>query len=219
MEISDVVRGNDLLGGLSPESLEKFARHKRVRELPRGSTLFREGQEGTAIYVLTRGSLRLFRTDAGGREAVIHMVRPGELFAEAVLFETDSYPVSAEAREDSEVIEVAASRVHELLTDAAFRRDFLATIMRKLRYLARQVYVLSSCDVRERLLRFLAERYGRRTAYRLELSKKEVAAAIATTPETLSRLLAKMERDGTLSWEGQQVTLAPAVWDDVPGGE
>ncbi len=215
MGISDAVRSNDLLGGLSPESLAKFAREKRVRNLQKGNMLFREGQEGRAIYVLASGSLRLFRTDGEGREAVIHIVRPGELFAETILFESDSYPVSAEAREDSEVIEVAAARVHELLTDGAFRRDFLATIMRKLRYLARQVYVLSSCDVRERLLRFLAERYGRRTAYRIELSKKEVAAAIATTPETLSRLLARMERDGSLTWEGQHVQLARTIWDDV----
>ena len=219
MEILDAVRNNDLLGGLSPESLAKFVQEKRVRALSKGAMLFREGQEGAAIYVLASGSLRLFRTDAEGREAVIHIVRPGELFAETILFETGSYPVSAEARDDSEVIEVGVSRVHELLTDGAFRRDFLATIMRKLRFLARQVYVLSSCDVRERLLRFLAERYGRRTAYRIELSKKEVAAAIATTPETLSRLLGRMERDGSLTWEGQSLTLTRTIWDDVRMGE
>ena len=210
-----VVAETDLLGGLSPRSLKKITDTQRVRSLPRGGLLFTEGDEGTAIYVLATGSMRLFRSDEEGREAVVHLVRPGEVFAEAVLFDQETYPVSAQAREDSQLVEIPKARVLALLEDPGFRRDFFANIMRKLRFLAQQVFVLSSCDVRERLLRFLAGRFGKGSYYRMDLSKKEVAEAIATTPETLSRVLAQLERSGTLRWERNEIHLAPSAWEGI----
>jgi CRP-like cAMP-binding protein len=87
--------------------------------------------------------------------------------------------------------------------------------MRKLRFLTQQVYVLSSCDVQERLLRFLAGRYGKMTHYRIDLSKKDVAAAIATTPETLSRVIARMESDDVLRWQRNEIFLAADAWDGI----
>lgn len=205
MEMMNAVRRTDLLGELSPESLELLTATARIRRLAGNERLFTEGEAAAFVYVLDSGSLRLFRSDHEGHEAVFHLVRPGELFAEVVLFETDVYPVSAEAREDSRVVVIPVSRVRALLEQETFRRDFLATVMRKVRFLGNQVFVLSSCDVRERLLRFLEQRYGTRSVYTIELSKKEVAGAIATTPETLSRVLSRMEADGTLSWEGATI--------------
>ncbi len=215
MNFDDIVARTDLLGGLSPRSLRKITETQRIRSLPKGGMLFFEGDEGQAIYVLATGSIRLFRSDEDGREAVVHLVRPGEVFAEAVLFDTGRYPVSAQAREDSQVVEISTARVHRLLEDATFRADFFSTIMRKLRFLAQQVYVLSSCDVRERLLRFLIGRFGKKNRYHVDLSKKDVAEAIATKPETLSRVLARMEENGELRWERTEITVADDTWEGL----
>jgi CRP/FNR family transcriptional regulator len=215
MVSDDMGDDTSLLGGLTAESLARITEGQATRALAKGEILFHERQQGSAVYTLDSGSVRLFRTDGDGHEAILHMVRPGELFAEAILFETERYPVSAQAREDSVVTEISAAHVHRLLADEPFRQDFLATLVRKVRFLGRQVYVLSSCDVRERLLRFLAERYGRRDSYRLELAKKEVAAAIATTPETLSRVVARLERTGMLQWDGPRLTLRRELWEEI----
>lgn len=63
--------------------------------------------------------------------------------------------MTAEARFDSEVVEIRKDHVLGLLEDPDFRQPFFAGVMRKLRFLTRQLYVLSSYDVQERLLRFL----------------------------------------------------------------
>ena len=215
MNFDALVAQTDLLGGLSSRSLRKITETQRIRSLPKGGLLFLEGDAGTAIYVLASGSIRLFRSDEEGREAVVHLVRPGEVFAEAVLFDEERYPVSAEAREDSQVVEIERERVLSLLEDPAFRNDFFSNIMRKLKFLAQQVYVLSSCDVRERLLRFLEGRFGKRIHYHIDLSKKEVASAIATTPETLSRVLARMEEDGILSWNRREIRVSEDAWASI----
>jgi len=54
-----------------------------------------------------------------------------------------------------------------------------------------------------------------RLEYRVDLSKKEVAQAIATTPETLSRVIGKMEDDQLLEWDKKRISLAAAAWDMI----
>lgn len=213
MRNTEIIGSSDLLGALPEASLHALADGGRVRSVEKGTMLFLQGDHGAHIFILAQGSIRLFQVGSGGREAVLHLVRPGELFAEVVLFESDTYPACAEARENSTVLAIPTAHVHRLLEESTFRRHFMATLMRKIRFLGRHVYVLSSCDVRERLFRFLEGRYGRSTEYTTELSKREVAAAIATTPETLSRVLARLQDEQMLSWEGAHIRVSDAMWD------
>jgi CRP/FNR family transcriptional regulator len=108
--------------------------------------LFLEGQEGTEVFRLQKGSIRLFRSTPDGREVTIHMVEPGDLFAEIVLFERDTYPVSAVAVEDSRVSVIHRDRIHRLREDEDFRDDFLRNLLGKMRFLSQQLYVLATMD-------------------------------------------------------------------------
>ena len=200
---------------LSPESLDLLETAQTRRSVASGTVLFLEGQEGTAFYRLVEGSIRLFRSTPDGREVTIHMVSPGDLFAEIVLFERDTYPVSAIAVEPSTVSVIQRDRVHALLADPLFREEFLRNLVGKMRYLSQQLYVLATMDVRARLVRFLQVRYGRREVIQMDLNKQETAAAISVRPETLSRTLAGLKEEGMLFWQGDTITAAPGIWDAV----
>jgi CRP/FNR family transcriptional regulator len=211
--VYDVLSRTELFGGLSLPEVRRVAERHRVRRFPRGTALFLEATEGDAVFVLLSGIVKLYRTTEDGREAVVRMVHPGELFAELILFDERRYPVSASAVVDSEAVEISREHMQQLLQDEHFRNVFVANLIEKLRYLAEQVYVLSSCDVAERLFRFLKERYGRRNRYDLALSKKDIAAAIATVPETLSRTLRRLEAAGDISWHGAALQVTPEAWE------
>ncbi len=216
--VYDVLAGAELFGGLSGPEVRRVGEHHRVRRFPRGAMLFLEATEGDAVYVLLSGVVKLFRTTPDGREAVVRMVQPGELFAELILFDEPRYPVSATAVVDSELIEISRTHMQDLLKDERFRNVFVANLIEKLRFLAEQVYVLSSCDVAERLFRFLKERYGRQERYEIALSKKDIAAAIATVPETLSRTLRRLETAGEMRWDGAVLEVSPEAWEAYAPG-
>jgi CRP/FNR family transcriptional regulator len=84
-----------------------------------------------------------------------------------------------------------------------FRNDFMASLMHKLRYLAEQIVSLTTRDVEERLLEFLNEHVGAGPSVEVPLSRKDIAAAIGTTPETLSRVIHRLNRQGRFSWTGR----------------
>jgi len=174
--------------------------------------IFLEGEEGAEVFRLVSGSVRLFRSTPDGREVTIHLVEPGELFAEIVLFERDTYPVSAVATEQSRLGVIQRRRIRALLDDGEFRDEFMRNIIGKMRFLSQQLYVLATMDVRQRLVRFLEVRYGRRPVIESELNKQETAAAISVRPETLSRALAALQAEELLQWKGRCISVSPALW-------
>jgi len=175
--------------------------------------LFHEGQKADAVYVLFSGSIQLVKSDAGGRDVVIRTVKPGEIFAEAILFERDNYPVSAVALKKSTLIRLGRSEFFDLLDDRGFRNGFLASLMGRLRYLTDRIFRLSVYDVEIRFFLFLAEQYGKKEEYILPMSKKDFAAAIGTIPETLSRLVLRMKKQGKMTWKGTTIRMKKGFWE------
>ncbi|TVQ96974.1 MAG: Crp/Fnr family transcriptional regulator [Spirochaetaceae bacterium] len=205
---------DDLFPRLSEQWRNRLTETSHDQTVPAGSLLFLEEQPGSHLYLLRTGLIRLFRTTPDGREVTIHLVEPGQLFAEIVLFERDTYPVSAIAVEESCVTAIPRERVHQLLDDRSFRSEFMSDLVGKMRFLSQQLYVLTTMDVRGRLIRFLEVRYGRTPKIISELSKTETAAAISVRPETLSRALARLESQGVLTWNGNDITVADHAWTD-----
>lgn len=193
--------------GISPEHRRSVADVCAATPFRKGETLFAEGTEGSAFFLLVQGQIRLHKISPDGQETVIKVVGPGEVFAEVVLFERPRYPVTAVALTDGLALKILRRDLHHLLDDREFRNDFIATLMRKQRYLADRVRQITSSSVEERLMVFLREQSAGSDVIEIGISKKEVAAAIGTTPETLSRLIARLTDDGVLEWTGKTVRL------------
>lgn len=172
-----------------------------------------EGSEGNFMFFLVSGNIQVYKTSPYGREVVIKVLKPGEIFAEVILFEEKLYPASAVALKECRLLLISKRQMSCLLVDEPFRNEFIGILMKKQRYLTEKIYYLTVHDAEERFYHFLEEQYGRKEAYRLTLSKKDIALAIGTTPESLSRLLLRLKNEGTLSWEDKIIRLAEGFWE------
>ncbi|MBI9020219.1 MAG: Crp/Fnr family transcriptional regulator [Verrucomicrobia bacterium] len=210
---TQLIRDAKFFSGLSEAACKRLAALSRRRTIEKRELLFTEGSEGKAVYLLTSGSLQLVKTNLDGKETVIKTVKPGELFAEVILFEKNRYPVTAVACTDVEVIELPRAGFLKLLDEPEFRNDFMAMLMHKQRYLAERIQQLTSMDVEARFVEFLREHYGEIKRITPDLSKKDIASAIGATPETFSRLLQKLEKRGGFSWTGKSIQIDPDFWD------
>jgi CRP-like cAMP-binding protein len=86
-------------------------------------------------------------------------------------------------------------------------------LLRKQRYLADKIQQLTSQDVEQRLRTFLIEQYGEQTEIQAEINKKQLAAAIGASPETLSRLLQDLRLRKLMVWKQGTIKIAPGFWD------
>ncbi len=184
-------------------------------ERPKQRMLFREGEPGEAMFLLVRGRISLMKLSSDGHETVIKVIKPGEVFAEAILFEKRFYPVTAVALTEILVFKLLRRDLLNLLRQEDFRNDFIAMLLRKQRYLADKIQQLTSQDVEQRLRAFLLEQYGEQEEIHAEINKKQLAAAIGATPETLSRLLQDLKRRKILTWKQGTIIVAPDFWKDL----
>jgi CRP-like cAMP-binding protein len=212
MDIGKVVRSSPFFAGLSDDACRALAAVCQRRRIRRRAMLFMQDEPGEAMYVLLIGAVQLLKTNAAGDAVVIRTVRPGENFAEAILFEQDRYPVTAVALSESQVLWLPRAEVLRLLDDPGFRGAFVRMLLARLRYLADRLAHQAVGGVEDRLFGFLAEHYGRRPLIRVDITKKSIAAAIGIAPETLSRAIGRLRRRRLLRWDGQSLRVADAAW-------
>lgn len=206
-----VISESSFFKGLAKEAVEDLAGVCRRQELKKREILFTESSKGDSLFLLAEGCIQLQKTTADGREVVIRTIKKGEVFAEVILFEQDRYPVTAVALIDSLVIAIRKTDILTLLDRPLFRNEFMASLMRKQRYLAERVHYLTSRDVEERFFLFIQQHYGDKEIIELDLSKKDIAAAIGATPETFSRLIKRLSDAGSISWKQKTMRISPGA--------
>ncbi len=198
--------------GLSEKCRQELLLISRPKTIRKREYIFHEGEPGRSMHLLVEGNIQLHKNTEDGREVVIRVVKPGEVFAEVVLFEKDCYPVSARAVTSVEVLAFPRERIHRLLAEESFRNDFISMLMAKQRYLAERIQELTTQDVEQRFFAFLRSQYGEKQCLVTPLSKKDIAAAIGTTPESLSRLILRLTEDGTIEWKGREIRILNAEY-------
>ena len=218
MDIQALLEQSDFFKTISTPARRAIAAICVPRVLRKREMLFMEGDQGHSMFLMAQGAVQLFKTSAEGKEVVIKLVRPGEIFGEVVLFEQELFPVSACALTPAQVFLLPRRQFDCLLEGEGFRREFIAMLLAKQRYLADQIFRLSALDVEQRFFHFLRDQYGEREEYLIDVTKRDAAAAIDALPETLSRLLLKLRDEGTVQWDGERLTLRRGFWASRPRG-
>lgn len=212
MDIEKLITNTAFFRELNDGHRRELAQICSVKQVKKREYLFHEGERGGGMFLLAGGNIQLHKNTEDGREVVIRIIKPGELFAEVVLFEKDRYPVSARAVTDADLLVFPREGIHRLLAEEGFRNDFIALLMAKQRYLAERIQELTTTDVEHRFFVFLKNQYGERETIHTPLSKKDIAAAIGTTPESLSRLIQRLQEDGVIDWQGKDIRILSNPW-------
>jgi len=211
----ELLQQNELFGELDFTFINNIAKNAHYHHATKGELLFIEGEPGDSFYLIADGRVRLFKSAGNDRETTIKTALPGEIIGEVILFESGVYPVSAQAVTDSKLLFLHRSEFMGFLEDSAFRNAFLAVLMRKQRYLAERIKVLSSLDVEERFLLYLSKLPAENDAIKITENKSVIAGEIGTIPETFSRMIKKMKQRSVLEWKGDLVKIDKNYMDSV----
>jgi len=170
--IEENLKKSSFFKGISDKSRKALAEICIPKNIKKKQILFTEGEKGHSLYFCENGNIQLYKTTSEGREIVIKTIKPGELFAEVILFEEGNYPVSALSLSSGRVYVLPKKQIFCLLDKEDFRNDFISMLMKKQRYLANQIKYLTLHDVEERLFLFLKDHYGKQSEIKPSISKK-----------------------------------------------
>jgi CRP-like cAMP-binding protein len=211
----EVVRQAPLFAALDDESAAALMSTMAQVELSRGQVLFREGDPGDRLYVIAEGKIKLGRTSGDGRENLLGILGPGEMFGELSLFDPGPRNATATAVADTHLIGLGNEDLTTWLTgrpDVA--RHLLRALARRLRrtndYLADLVFSDVPGRVAKALLD-LSERFGQPTDDGLrvahDLTQEELAQLVGASRETVNKALADFASRSWLRLEARAVVL------------
>jgi CRP/FNR family transcriptional regulator, nitrogen oxide reductase regulator len=219
----------DLFRGLSAESLGQLVRLAHPRQYESGSFLFYQEDPAGAMFVLTRGRVRLTQLSTDGQQVILRYILPQEAFAVVAALSGAYYPASAEAVEDSAAL--------------AWERDSLERLMQETPPLALNAMRILAGRVQEfqdRLREMATERVERRVARALlrlvrqsgrqipegvlidfPITRQDLAEMTGTTLYTVSRTLSAWEAQGIILGGRERIVVRfphglVAVAEDLP---
>jgi CRP-like cAMP-binding protein len=204
-----------LFAEVAAQDRDALATRLRPRAYGKGDVIFVHGDPGTHLCLVESGQVKLGFTSAMGREIILDLVGPGEVFGELALL--DGAPRSADA--------VALEPTHLLLLHRDdfvrfveehphFAMQLLATLSRRLRRDAELLQDGAFLDVSARLARTLLRLAqaqgptgdeGRLVTPRL--TQSDLAAMVGTTRETLNKWLSFFQQEGWVDWERSRVVV------------
>lgn len=221
----DQIAAIPLFQGLPRKQHEDLAMIVVDQIFERGQTIFSEGDEGAGFYVIVAGRVKIFKLSPEGKEQIFHILGPGEPFGEVAVFAGEHFPAYAEALAESRVFFFPRPAFVGLLKkNPSLALNMLAVLSRRLRKFTDLVEDLSLKEVPGRLaayLFFISERKKGKEELELDVSKNQLASLLGTIPETLSRILARMTREGFIKSIGQRRIriIDRKALEELAGGE
>lgn len=211
MDVVDHVAAIPLFEGLPRHQYENLARIAATRVYDRDQTIFLEGDDGRGFYVVLSGRVKIFKLSPDGKEQILHLIEPGEPFGEVAVFTGRSYPAFAAATSKTTALFVPRDAFIELIkNDPLLALNMLAVLSRRLRQFTQLVEDLSLKEVPARLaayLLYLSDREHGAAEVELDITKGQLASVLGTIPETLSRVLSRMNRESLIEMEGSRIRI------------
>lgn len=213
--MDDVLRSAPLFAALDDEAADALRAAAVALSLVRGEVLFHEGDPGDRVYVVTAGKIKLGRTSPDGRENLLAVLGPGQMFGELSLFDPGPRSSTAAAITDATLLAVGRE---DLMAWLAGRPEVAESLLHQLAHRLRlandTMADLVFSDVPGRIAKALLElsrRFGHTEADGLhvhhDLTQEELAQLVGASRETVNKALADFAARGWVKLEARAVVL------------
>jgi len=217
-----------LFQGVDPAAAEALATELTYSDASRGQVIFAEGEPGDSLYIVVRGKVKIGRRAADGRENMVAVMGPSDLFGELSLFDPGPRTATATALTPARLAALDHSALRPWIADRPeIAEQLLRVLARRLRRtndaLADMIFTDVPGRVAKALLR-LSQRFGipesagaptasgspgEATAVRVthDLTQEELAQLVGASRETVNKALADFAARGWLRVEGKSVVI------------
>ncbi len=201
--------------GVEPAAAEALAQTLESVEFPRGHVIFAEGEPGDRLYIITSGKVKIGRKAADGRENLLSIMGPSDMFGELSMFDPGPRTSTVTAVTDVRALGMGRPELRDWINKRPeIAEQLLRVIARRLRRTNNMLSDLIFTDVPGRVARALlqfAQRFGSQEAGLLrvthDLTQEEIAQFVGASRETVNKALADFAQRGWLRLEGKSVLI------------
>ena len=193
-----------IFADLPLQAQEKLISHAVLSTHPKDQILIREGQPIDSIMIIRRGRIKIRRIEASGQEHVLDILHDGQAIWHDMFLDNPVYHYSVVCLTDVDLCEIRREEFLALLKqqpETAMR--LIQILSSELAEAKEKIVLLSIRDPKVRLAGFLLDRDTRCIGPYIHMRLDDIAASIGLRPETVSRSLSKLEKEGIINRLGQ----------------
>ncbi|MFY8023601.1 MAG: Crp/Fnr family transcriptional regulator [Candidatus Nanopelagicaceae bacterium] len=210
-----VVRKAPIFLGLDTSAADALRASMSLVKLRKGQSLFKEGDDGDNLYVVSNGKVKLGTKSPDGRENLLMILGPGDMFGELSLFDSGPRTATATAVTDSKLLTLGQEKVIPWVKEyPEVSLQLLARLASRLRRTNEVVGDLVFSDVPGRVAKALIDlgvKFGDKRSEGLfvnhDLTQEELAQLVGASRETVNKALADFAQRGWLRLEARSVMI------------
>jgi len=213
MNAYKLLRQIPLFTDLDDDALHALADRARIRVFKTNERIVSRSEDIQAFFIVLSGRVKIFRSNAEGKEQILYLVEKGQPFCFCTAFTDRPYPVNVDALDESVVADIPACDMEDIArNEPMLLLKIMQTLAGRLLEAMNLVESLALRGTQERIAHFLldAEACSKKKigdSFTLHVTHREIAKIIGTTPETLSRIVQKFVRNKLITASGKTIQI------------
>lgn len=193
----DVLARTEFFADVDPAILRGIASHASERSLVRGDVLFLEGDSPDSLYIVLRGRIAVTNKSTDGRESVLALMEPGDLFGEMGMLDDRPRSAGARALETSSVVRLPYEPVIALLRDdPTLLWGVVRLLAGRLRNMDEALADSVFLDVTGRTAKRILELSDGADEFNLPVTQEELAGMVGASRERVNKAISSFIRLG-----------------------
>ncbi|MEZ6046031.1 MAG: Crp/Fnr family transcriptional regulator [Planctomycetaceae bacterium] len=205
----------ELFERLTDEQIKRLEETSKVRQFKRGELVYLPTDAGDSVLMVASGRIKIYHITSEGKQAVLGLVDPGEIFGELAALDDTPREEFAESMVGSSVIMIPSETLRQLVEEhpsvSLGVTKLLGLRRRRIERRLKSLLFRSNRDRLIHLLLELTEKYGRQTAdgvlLTIKLAHQDLASIIGSTRETVTVLLGELQTERKIEIHSRQLLL------------
>jgi len=211
----NILNSINIFSELSDEECKSLQKFFKPRKYLKNSMIILEEEYGDLVFLVQSGTIKITRVNDEGKEVILALLGPGEIFGELAILDGEARSANALAQENCELMAINKEDFLDILkNNFSVSFNVMCELAKRLRKSDQQIEALSLSDAEHRIgvsLLNLAEdmgviRKGKVTIQNLPF-QQDIANMAGTSRETVSRVLKILENKSMISKEGHTLTI------------
>ncbi|ABK73796.1 cAMP-activated global transcriptional regulator CRP [Mycolicibacterium smegmatis] len=213
--MDEVLARAGIFQGVQPSAVAALAQQLEPVSFSRGQVVFTEGEPGETLYIITSGKVKIGRKSVDGRESLLTLMGPSDMFGELAIFDPGPRTSTVTALSDVQAVMMHRKVLRNWIADRPeIAEQLLRVLARRLRRTNDNLSDLIFTDVPGRVakqLLHLAQRFGTREGNSLrvdhELTQEEIAQLVGSSRETVNKALSDFAQRGWIRVQGKSILI------------
>jgi CRP/FNR family transcriptional regulator len=221
--ILSTLKKSTIFSALTGEELKKISSLFEVLDFNNDEYIFMEDDASDWLYVLAKSQVKIVKHTKGGKDVIVEIKSPGDIFCCATVLDNRPYPESAQAMEKALVIRISRKNLLFVMDEYPFLKVGVARYFSdRLRDANEMLKNIATEKVEKRIaniLLTLSEKAGipekEYTKIDIPLTRQEIADMVGTTVETCIRSISKFQKDGLVKSSDNHILVKTKALRDI----